>query len=139
MPLTSSHRFLAPHPRRGGSSREALGRNFVVVRETWRITDDPATARPRQAVLVCGHSAAEAADLGRELAARFARHGFHKASRRWWASDGVEFHRFSVRPARRGLAVLLPLAWPSRGRAKASSGLSWLLSFPARTRAAAGA
>ena len=114
MPTSRFHRFLASRPRRGGSSRPALGRNFVVVRETWRITDDPAVVRPRETVLISGRSAAEAADFGRGLAGRFSRHGFHKATRRWWGSDGAYFHRFSVRTARRGLAALLPPAWPER-------------------------
>ncbi len=69
MPVAQFHRFLAPPPRRGGSSRPALGRNFVVVRETWRITDDPSVTRPREAVLISGRSAAEAADIGRGVAA----------------------------------------------------------------------
>ncbi len=107
MPVAQFHRFLAPPPRRGGSSRPALGRNFVVVRETWRITDDPSVTRPREAVLISGRSAAEAADIGRGVAALYSRHGFHKATCRWWASDGDYFHRFSVRTARRWWAALL--------------------------------
>jgi hypothetical protein len=107
MPTTQFHRFLAPRPRRGGSSRAALGRNFVVVRETWRIIDDPAVVRPSEQVLSTGRSAAEAADVGRKFAICFSRHGFHKASRRWWATDGAHFHRYSVRPATRGWAALL--------------------------------
>lgn len=138
MPLSRFHKFLAPRPRRGGSSRAALGRNFVVVRETWRISEDPRTARPRQAVLVSGRSAAEAADLCRALVSGFARSGFHKATCRWWASDGVEFYRFSVRPARRGLAALLPLAWRPGPPAKPGR-RPWRLAFPGRTGAVAGA
>jgi hypothetical protein len=107
MSATQFHRFLAPRPRRGGSSRPALGRNFVVVRETWRVTDDPAKTRPKEEVLCTGRSAAEAADVGRAFAVGFSRHGFHKSTRRWWASDGTYFHRYSVRPARRGWSALL--------------------------------
>lgn len=107
MPVAQFHRFLAPPPRRGGSSRPALGRNFVVVRETWRITDDPSVTRPSEAVLITGRSAAEAADIGRGFAALYSSHGFHKATRRWWASDGDYFHRFSVRTAKRGWMTLL--------------------------------
>lgn len=77
MPTRRFKRFLAPRPRQGGSSRPDPGRNFVVVRETWRITDDPATDRPRESVLIASRSAAEAADCG------FSRHGFHSDAVFW--------------------------------------------------------
>lgn len=75
--------------------------------------------------------------LAEGLGGRFARHGFHKATCRWWASDGAWFHRFSVRPARRGLVALLPLGWAPGTRAGAGRGWRWRPPLPVRPRATA--
>ena len=59
--------------------------------------------------LASGRSAAEAADLAREIAAAYASHGFHKPSAAWWATEGGQFHRFVVAADRRRAAVPLLL------------------------------
>jgi hypothetical protein len=78
----------------------SLGRIFAVTQETWLLSEDPRTVTPRTQQLAGRRTAQEAADLARESAKAFDRHGFHKPSGSWWASDGARFHRFVVRPAR---------------------------------------
>jgi hypothetical protein len=110
-------RFLARAPilEEGPS----LGRVFAVVRESWLLSEDPRAIGPRTELLATRRTALEAADLAREGAAEFDRHGFHRPSGAWWASDGVRLHRFAVRSHRptaprlvvgSGLAALAALA-----------------------------
>lgn len=75
-----------------------MGRVFSVTRQTWRLSDDPKTVRPELEVIAARRTASEAADLAREAAAAFERHGFHKPSGAWWGADAERFHRFIVRP-----------------------------------------
>lgn len=93
-------RFLAHAPilEEGPS----LGRVFAVMRESWLLSEDPGVVAPRTELVANRRTALEAADLARIGAATFDRHGFHKPSGAWWASDGVRFHRFAVRPRRPG-------------------------------------
>ena len=91
-------RFLAARTRtRTGAS---LGRIFSVVRQTWRTADDPKRTRPTETAVATHRTAADAADLARDAAQAFRRHGFHKPSGAWWASEGEHFHRFLVAPDR---------------------------------------
>src|SRR5699024_6071264 len=62
-----------------------LGRNRQVIRQTWRVDEDPRTARPIEATLASGWTAADAADLAREVAEFFVEHGYDKSSGCWWA------------------------------------------------------
>ncbi len=78
----------------------SLGRVFAVHRETWLLSEDPRTLKPRAEEMAGRLTAQQAADLARETAEAFDRHGFHKPSGAWWASDGLRFHRFIVRPGR---------------------------------------
>lgn len=107
--------------------RASLGRVFGVTQETWALGDDPRKTAPRAAVLATRRTAADAADIARESAAAFRRHGFHKPSGAWWGADETHFHRFLVhgpkgRPALAllavsGLAALAAVALaPRRGR-----------------------
>jgi hypothetical protein len=91
-------RFLAHAPilEEGPS----LGRVFAVVRESWLLNEDPRAVAPRTELLVTRRTALDAADLARQAAGAFDRHGFHRSSGAWWASDGIRFHRFAVRPHR---------------------------------------
>jgi hypothetical protein len=73
-----------------------LGRNRQVIRQTWRVCEDPATARPIENILASGWTAADAADLAREVAEFFADHGYDKTAGCWWARDDQQFHRFVV-------------------------------------------
>lgn len=98
----SLDRFLGP--KAAIESTQTLGRIFNVTRETWRLSDDPAVQPPRMELIVAARTASEAADLARDAAAEFPRHGFHKPSGAWWAADGEEFHRFVVHVGRRGAA-----------------------------------
>src|SRR5579871_2379699 len=75
-----------------------LGRVFAVERESWLLSEDPRVTAPRTELLASRRTALEAADLAREAAEAFDRHGFHKPSGAWWASDGLRLHRFAVRP-----------------------------------------
>jgi len=104
----SLDRFLGP--KAAIESTQTLGRIFNVTRETWRLSDDPATQPPQMELIVGARTASEAADLAREAAAQFPRHGFHKPSGAWWAADGQEFHRFVVHVGRRGAGAAAPLA-----------------------------
>jgi hypothetical protein len=101
-------------PRRGADIAKgaALGRIYRVIRETWRLKDDPELISPAVEVVASRRSAAEAADLAREAAARFKRRGYHKPSRAWWASDGKSLHRFRVEAPSppKGLTVALASA-----------------------------
>jgi hypothetical protein len=65
-----------------------LGRVFRVVKETWRLKDDPKTVRPKVEVLAAERSASDAADFARAAAGEQPQQGFHKASGAWWSSDG---------------------------------------------------
>jgi hypothetical protein len=76
----------------------SLGRVYAVRQETWLLSEDPRTVAPRVQQLAGRLTALLAADLARESAEGFDRHGFHKPSGSWWASDGARFHRFVVRP-----------------------------------------
>ncbi|MBS0331615.1 MAG: hypothetical protein JSS35_02500 [Proteobacteria bacterium] len=91
-------RFLARAPilEEGPS----LGRVFAVVRESWLLSEDPRAVAPRSELLASRRTALEAADLARDAAEAFDRHGFHKPSGAWWAAEGERFHRFAVRPQR---------------------------------------
>ncbi|MBS0364060.1 MAG: hypothetical protein JSR98_22020 [Proteobacteria bacterium] len=91
-------RFLARAPilEEGPS----LGRVFAVVCESWLLSEDPRAIAPRAEPVASRRTALEAADLAREAAEAFERHGFHKPSGAWWGSDGVRLHRFAVRPAK---------------------------------------
>ena len=105
---SSLDRFLGPNA--AIIPTQSLGRRFNVTRETWRLTDDPRTNRPQRELVVADRTASEAADLAREAAERFARHGFHKPSGAWWAADSEHFHRFVVHTGRRDGPSNLPLA-----------------------------
>lgn len=122
-------RFLRHRP--SIPSHGLLGLGYTLVRETWDIGADPKTTPPIVEVVASRRSAAEAADLGRCAAQAFGRHGFHRASRASWATEGRLFHRFAVRPHHRartalllglGLAGLAALARANaRGRLRAAA------------------
>lgn len=90
-----------------GSRRPALGRVFTVNRESWRLKDDPQSVRPRVEVVASRRTAADAADIARDAALAYRRHGYDKATRAWWGADRTSFHRFRVEgpKARPGLAI----------------------------------
>ena len=89
-------RFLnARRPHARGAS---LGRAFTVVRQSWKLIDDPRTTAPEVEVLASRRTASEAADLAREAAWSYRRYGFHKPSGAWWGVEGENFHRFVIRP-----------------------------------------
>ena len=123
----SLNRFL--RHRSGLSKTASLGRVFNVTRETWRLTDDPNAVAPQTELLVSRRSASDAADLAREAAETYRRHGFHKPSGAWWGADDDCFHRFMVHAGRQdataalvlvsGLAGLAALALVRRRRASA--------------------
>jgi len=93
------------------SRKGALGRVFGVVRETWNLSDDPAVTPPRATVLASRRTAAEAADMARDAAAAYRRHGFHKPSGAWWGADEALFHRFVIHARRhRGPVLMLAAA-----------------------------
>jgi len=100
-------RFL--HHRTQLSRKASLGRVFNVTRESWRLDDDPSVTPPRAELMVSDHTASEAADLARELAEAYSRHGFHKPSSSWWGADATHFHRFVVHagPRRRNAATVV--------------------------------
>ena len=108
---------MAPHDRFLNSRSRIqpyapLGRVFSVVKETWRLKDDPKKVRPKVELLTAHRSASDAADFAREAAEDQPQHGFHKASGAWWGSDGQDFHRFAITTRRPAgwVAVVLPLA-----------------------------
>ncbi|MFI4967057.1 MAG: hypothetical protein ACHP9T_17030 [Caulobacterales bacterium] len=105
---TSLDRFLGPNA--AVATTQSLGRIFNVTRETWLLTDDPKAKPPQLELMVAARTASEAADLARDAAAEFSRHGFHKPSGAWWAADNKRFHRFVVHTGRRRGATGLPLA-----------------------------
>lgn len=108
-------RFLSSRTRtRAGAP---LGRVFSVVRQTWRITDDPRKTKPEELALATNRTAADAADLARDAAAAYATYGFHKSSGAWWAADDGLFHRFQVAPDRRGRPILIGLGITALGLA----------------------
>lgn len=89
------------------SRRPALGRVFIVRRESWRLKDDPQAVKPEVEIVASRRTASDAADIARDAAFAFRRHGFDKATRAWWGADRTSFHRFRVegpRP-RPGLAI----------------------------------
>ena len=88
----------------------ALGRVFNVTRQTWRLSDDPAKARPAREPLTTGKTASEAADFARDVAGAFPRHGFHRRSGSWWAVEGEWFHRFAVHTTPKRKAAILLIA-----------------------------
>ena len=90
----SVDRFLRHRPRI--STHAPLGRVFSVTQQSWDLTDDPKKIPPMIDVIATGRSAAEAADLARAAAVTFNRHGFHKPSGAWWASEDGRFHRFVI-------------------------------------------
>jgi hypothetical protein len=104
---TSLDRFLGHNA--AVTTTQSLGRIFNVTRETWLLTDDPKTKRPKMQLLAADRTASEAADLAREAAVEHARHGFHKPSGAWWAADGADFHRFVVHTGRRDHGSKTPL------------------------------
>ena len=103
-----------------------MGRVFAVTCETWRLSDDPQKVAPQTELMASRRSAADAADIAREAAEAFSRHGFHKPSASWWAADGTLFHRFVVHGGPRhgktalivgaGLAGIVAAVLTSRGR-----------------------
>jgi hypothetical protein len=101
----SFDRFL--NARHRLSRKASLGRAFTVVRQSWRLSDDPRDIPPEVEVLATRRTAAEAADLAREAAWGFKRYGFHKPSGAWWGADSETFHRFMVRPSSRATAGAL--------------------------------
>ena len=101
----SVDRFLRHRPRI--STHAPLGRVFSVTQQSWALTDDPKKTPPTIEVLATGRSAAEAADVARASAATFNRHGFHKPSGAWWASEGGRFHRFVIGNRGRASATLV--------------------------------
>jgi hypothetical protein len=109
--------------RRSGDfeRRDPLGRVFSVRRESWRLDDDPRTTRPQVEVLASRRTAAEAADVAREAAAGFGRHGFHKPSGAWWAAEAGMFHRFRVENQRRAPGLLFALVSAATGIALLSA------------------
>jgi hypothetical protein len=64
---------------------------FSVIRQTWRLTDDPRKTKPEELALATNRTAADAADLARDAAAEYSTYGFHKPSGAWWAADGGFF------------------------------------------------
>ena len=107
----SIERFLRRRPTI--STHAPLGRVFNVLRETWRLDDDPKRTTPDSGFIATGRSASEAADLAREWTGRNAKHGFDKPSGAWWAVEGPRIHRVTVAPRRRrslGLALGLGAA-----------------------------
>ncbi|MDO9431286.1 MAG: hypothetical protein V4820_11060 [Pseudomonadota bacterium] len=101
----SVDRFLRHRPRI--STHAPLGRVFSVTQQSWALTDDPKKTPPTIEVIATGRSAAEAADVARASAATFNRHGFHKPSGAWWASEGGRFHRFVIGNRGRASATLV--------------------------------
>ena len=82
--------------RADSSKRLALGRVFAVSRESWRLKDDPQLIKPQVEIVASRRTAADAADIARDAALAFRRHGFDKATRAWWGADRTSFHRFRV-------------------------------------------
>ena len=90
------------------AKRASLGRVFGVTQETWALSDDPKKIAPYAAAVATRRTAADAADIAREAASAFRRHGFHKPTGAWWGADETQFHRFLVHAprARPALALL---------------------------------
>lgn len=101
---TSLDRFLGP--KAAIAMEASLGRIFNVTRETWLLTDDPQKTPPKAELVVGLRTASEAADLARDAAAEYPRHGFHKPSGAWWGADERNFHRFVVHTGRRTKAKM---------------------------------
>jgi len=92
----SFDRFL--NARHRVSRKASLGRAFSVVRQSWKLADDPRVTPPEVEVVATRRTASEAADIAREAAWSYARCGFHKPSGAWWGAEAETFHRFVVRP-----------------------------------------
>ena len=108
-------RFLSSRTRTRAGAH--LGRVFSVIRQTWRITDDPRKTKPEELALATSRTAADAADLARDAAAAYATYGFPPPSGAWWAADDGLFHRFQVAPDRRGRPILVGLGITALGLA----------------------
>jgi hypothetical protein len=108
----SFDRFLNARHRQ--SRKASLGRAFTVMRQSWKLADDPRVTPPEVEVLATRRTASEAADLARAAAWDFKRYGFHKPSGAWWGADAETFHRFVVRPgsgvAKAGALAVVTLA-----------------------------
>ena len=129
---TSLDRFLGPNAAIETSS--PLGRIFNVTRETWLLSDDPKVKPPQLELIAASRTASEAADLARDAAADFARHGFHKESGAWWGADDGQFHRFVVHTGRRDKSQ----AWPLAAAALGGVALLGLVGLGLRRKPAAG-
>jgi MYXO-CTERM domain-containing protein len=92
----SFDRFL--NARQRFSRKASLGRAFSVLRQSWKLTDDPQVKPPKVEVIAARRTASDAADLAREAAWSYKRYGFHKPSGAWWGADADTFHRFVVQP-----------------------------------------
>lgn len=108
------------------SKSAALGRVLSVTRETWRLTDDPRAVHPETEVVASRRTASDAADIARDAASTYGRHGFHKASGSWWGADESQFHRFVVHDGRKGAATAIVVV----------SGLAGLVALALLRRAA---
>jgi hypothetical protein len=128
---TSLDRFLGPNA--AIETSQTLGRIFSVTRETWRLSEDPKVTPPRMELIVAARTASEAADLARDAAAEFSRHGFHKESGAWWGADEGQFHRFVVHTGRRDK----PAAWPLAALALGGVAVLGLVGFGLRRKPAA--
>jgi hypothetical protein len=108
----SFDRFL--NARHRVSHKASLGRAFSVVRQSWKLADDPQKTPPEVEVLATRRTASEAADIAREAAWSYKRCGFHKPSGAWWGAEADTFHRFVVRPGsqavRSGLLAAVAVA-----------------------------
>jgi hypothetical protein len=101
------------------SRKASLGRAFSVVRQSWRLSDDPSVKAPKVEVVATNRTASEAADLARDAAGSYRRYGFHKPSGAWWGADADTFHRFLVQGGGSGL----------KSRALAAVALAGLAAF----------
>jgi hypothetical protein len=87
---------MAHRSKPSGKRQLSLGRVFAVQRETWRLSDDPQATDPEVEIVASRRTASDAADIAREAAFAFRRHGFDKPSRSWWGAEEGSFHRFRV-------------------------------------------
>lgn len=62
------------------AKRASLRRVFGVTQETWALSEVPKTTAPKAAAVATRRTVADAADIAREGAAAYRRHGFHKPS-----------------------------------------------------------
>ena len=80
-------RFLSRRSRTQAGA--ALGRDFNVIEQIWRLSDDPKVVPPREVAVTTRRTASEAADVARNAAQALASNGFHKPSGAWWGADGA--------------------------------------------------